>query len=581
MRIGTWPVALAPIVLMVTIPFLLPHHREPIPTFFQEWWAIVIGLFAATTLAFEPYRSAWSLPRIALLPLAIASLILLQLALGQNAKADAALVALLYLGWVVLLMSMTRSLCQVHGESAFGRALALGLVVAGLASSAIVALQFAGSVSATGLISAPIGNRLFGNLNQPNHLALLLWLSAAAAMYLHARGNLGAIAASAVVVTLALASILSGSRAVIAYAAALMLLAFWQHRRRGDATSLLPLALVAVGTVLFGQLLIDLVAVPASTETLAKREWGKDNDGVRTGLWWLAWRMGIDEPILGIGWGQFSPHVFAHLAEYRALAEPTRLLVPAEHAHNLFAQLFAELGAAAPIAVLGFGLAWIWTAARRTGSAESHFALSLVALLLLHAQVEYTLWYAFFLGVAALAMSMVDPCRLPVGIPGRPATAAILVVSLATAVLLRSDYARLETAMRWPAADHHSVARPWTEVRAELLDLRRRSRFGSYVDLVFVGIMPFDRDRLADKLALCNAAIAFSPTHYAVFKCSGLLALDKQPLAALDRLERAMWAYPERVAEFVVQGSALGIEFPELLPLVDTARKFAVERKLM
>jgi O-antigen ligase len=580
MRFRMPSLALVPVVLLASVPFLLPHHRDPIPTFFQEWWAIVFGLLAASALLVERYRAAWSLPRVALLPITIGALILLQLAFGIGGKRDGALIGLLYLGWAALLMSAIRSQCQILGEAAVGRALAIGLVIAGLVSSGIVAVQFVGSVKASGFISAPVGNRLFANLNQPNHLALLLWLAIAALAHLRSRRDVGAGTAAVGVAILALASILTGSRAVAAYAAAVVVLAVWQHRRRGELASALPLAIIALAFTIAGQSIIELIAAAPTSQTLAQREWGKDSHGIRAGLWWMAWKTGVDAPLLGIGWGRFSPHTFGQLAEYRAIA-PHLPLVPAEHAHNIFMQLFAELGAAAPILVVGFGLAWMRAVARRTPSAQQHLVLSVVCLLVLHAQVEYTLWYAHFLGVAAVALALADPTRLKAPVPGRLAVIAILAASFATAGLLRSDYVRLEETMRWPATEDGTPPRPWQDVSAELLELKHRSRFGAYVDLVLVGVMPLERDHLAHKLALCRSAIAFSPTDYAVFKCAGLLALDGQRAEALDLLERAMLAYPEKVAEFVRDGAIFAKTHAELAPLVDSARRFAAERRLL
>ena len=241
----------------------------------------------------------------------------------------------------------------------------------------------------------------------------------------------------------------------------------------------------------------------------------------------------------------------------------------------------AEIGLTGPLLVAGFGALWLIGIARRRFSAEAFLALALVLLLVLHGQIEYTLWYAFFLGVAALAMALADPMELAFRAPRRAVVLLVLLASLATAGLLRNDYSRLETAMQWPLGEYRERPRTWKEVSTELVGLRQRSRFGGYVDLVLVGAMSLDRVMLRDKLALCDAAIAFSPTDYAVFKCAGLLALAGSENAAQDRLERAMLAYPEQVEEFIRLGEALGETYPELRPLVNTARSHALARGLI
>ena len=573
--------ALAALVLMACVPFLMPHHRLPIPTFFQEWWTMVLGLGAMSFLLVERYRVAFALPRVALLPLALAGAVLLQGALMPAVRADATLLAALYLIWAAALMGLVRSLVRVHGETVLSTALAAGLVAGALGSAMVVALQWSDSLRGTGLVSSPIGNRLFGNLNQPNHLSLQLWLGIAALLYLVARHRIATAPAVVATGLLALASLLSGSRAVVVYAAVLPLVAFAQHRTRESDRSTLGLALFALGTIAVGHLVLTLLAEPAGPTTLAQREWGKDGHAVRAGLWWMASQMGLENPLTGIGWGRFSPESFLQLVDYRAGAPDALVLSPGEHAHNLFLQLFAEIGVAGPLLVAGFGALWLIGALRRRFSAEVFLATALIGLLVLHAQIEYTLWYAYFLGVAALALALVDPVELALRSPRRSIVFVVLLASLSTAGLLRSDYAKLELTMQWPLGEFIERPRPWREISTDLVKLRQRSRFGGYVDLVLVGAMHFDRDVLPEKLALCDAAVAFSPTDYAVFKCAGLLALAGREGAAQDRLERAMLAYPGQVEEFVRLGEARVGEYPELRPLIDAARAHALARGLI
>jgi hypothetical protein len=566
--------ALTALALMVCIPFLMPHHRLPIPTFFQEWWAIIFGLGAASVLLVERYREAFALPRIALLPLALAGVVLLQGALMPAVRGDMTLIAALVLLWASLLAGLARTLAIVHGERAVATALAAGIAVGALGSALVVALQWGESLRGTGLISSPIGNRLFGNLNQPNHLSLQLWLGIAALLYLFSGRRIA-------IGLLVFASLLSGSRAVVIYAALLPSVSLLQHRRGESGRSTLGLAVFALVTTAIGYLLLDALAEPVGATTLAHRTWGKDGHALRAGLWWMAGQMGLQNSISGVGWGRFSAESFTGLVRFGADAPKALILVPGEHAHNIFMQLFAELGATGPLLVIGFGGLWLTGTLRRRISSENFLALALVLLLLLHAQIEYTLWYAFFLGIAACALALGESSLITFRLPRPMSILLVLFASLGTAGLLRSDYTRLETTLQWPLGENLEKPRPWKEVSADLVSLRQRSRFGGYVDLVLVGAMRFDREVLPEKLALCDAAMSFSPTDYAVFKCAGLLALAGRDGEAQDRLERAMLAYPGQVEEFIRVGEAQVAEYPELRPLLDAARAHALSRGLI
>ena len=101
---------LAALGLMLSLPFLNPHHFNPIPTFYQEWTAAACALLAATLLLRAKIFEQLEIPGIALLPLGIATLILIQFAAGRVTFPTQALIFLLYLLWATLLLILGRAL---------------------------------------------------------------------------------------------------------------------------------------------------------------------------------------------------------------------------------------------------------------------------------------------------------------------------------------------------------------------------------------------------------------------------------------------------------------------------------------
>src|SRR5690242_9232949 len=67
--------------LMLTLPFLAPFKAPPIPSFHPEAIAAAFGLLALSVLPW--FATRVELPRIALLPLAMTVLIVVQLAAGK------------------------------------------------------------------------------------------------------------------------------------------------------------------------------------------------------------------------------------------------------------------------------------------------------------------------------------------------------------------------------------------------------------------------------------------------------------------------------------------------------------------
>jgi hypothetical protein len=297
------------------------------------------------------------------------------------------------------------------------------------------------------------------------------------------------------------------------------------------------------------------------------------SDGIRGGLWWMASRMGIENPGLGIGWGHFSSATYNRIEDFRNLAPASLQLVPGEHAHNFALNLFAELGVFAPLLLLVLLVLWLRRVGRHEITPPAAFALAVLLLLAIHAQLEYTLWYAYFLGIAALALTLADPGQVTLPPLHRSLLGLVLVAAVATLLLLRHDYHRLEQAMSGSTSGEDATSASRQAVIGQLVDLRRRSQFGRYVDLAMVGAMPLNREALGDKLVLCDHAIAFSPADYAVFKCAALQALDGQADLAMRQWQRALASYPHRAGEVSAELSARLGDFPELAPLLNLTRQ--------
>jgi len=567
------PLALLPVLLLACLPFLQSRHRNPIPSFHSEWWAALLGLVAALCLILPRYRNQLALPKIALLPALLALLILIQLNVLPKAHSEASLLAVLYLLWAMLLMVTACTMVRAHGRDALADTLALGIALGALASTGIVAMQASDVMTGTRWVSQPYAGRLFANLNQPNHLALQLWLGVASLLHLHARQRLSTPTMLVAIVLLTGASLASGSRAIWLYAATLVMLGLFVRWRNPGQRRLLYGAFLALLLTITGKLALPLLTEVAGTGQEKSSAWVREgSDNIRAGLWWIAARMGWENIWLGVGWGSFSSASFARIDTYLLTAPPSLNLVAGEHAHSIVLNLWAELGALGPLLLIVTGAGWLWRSLRQPMADAEALGIMLVLLLFVHAQIEYTLWYAYFLGIAAVALAIADPEKRPLP-PIRPLlTGAILVASLGVLMLLQHDYRRLENAMYWRSADP-AAEQNWSSVIADLVDLRQHSQFGGYVDLTLIGAMPINLQALKEKLQVCETGMAFSPPDYVVFKCAALLALDGQKDAALSLFRRALAAYPAKSAETVGWLTPLSEQYPALRPLIDAANK--------
>jgi O-antigen ligase len=207
----------------------------------------------------------------------------------------------------------------------------VGAFVAGATLNALYGLLFAPSDPAT-------ASRLSSSITNPNELAsilvaaLALSFGLAAALKDQPLARAGALAAGA----LCTAGIfLTGSRGglvslAVALAAFLVIGARWRGR----------LLIVILAVALAGVGYFNYVASP---ETRAHVSTVGSGTG-RLDLWTVAWRMVEEEPIHGVGAGNFQVSSVHYLLQPGALERSDYIVGAPKVAHNTYLELWAELG---------------------------------------------------------------------------------------------------------------------------------------------------------------------------------------------------------------------------------------------
>ncbi len=400
-------VALCCIGLMLSIPFLDWRHTLPIPSFYAQWDAFSLS-FGALLLLLLP--SSWrdqKLPRVMLLPAALVMIILLQLLLGLITYPDQALTYSLYLIWAMMMMLLGRRLVEALSLPYVVTMLAC-FVLAGGELSALTALiqyydwhsLFDDVVFRTGL---PIR---YGNIAQLNHFASYTALALASLGLLHARRSLTWWQTLLLALPLLFVLTLSASRSSWLYLGAFASMTFiWRshdqslHRLMKYALLLLPAFLLMHGVV-------HLPMFEVSVPVLTPLEKMSDVSGYmhRLYLWREAWLVFTGQPWLGIGFGGLAWQHFV-LAPELGLGVTNQL---GNHAHNLLMQLAAETGLAGLLILLTALTLWLKAQHSQSLTLYRSWCFMLLLILAIHSMLEYPLWYAFFLGIAALLLGMLD-----------------------------------------------------------------------------------------------------------------------------------------------------------------------------
>ena len=284
---------------------------------------------------------------------------------------------------------------------------AFGMLAVGLCSAAISVIQvyfpnIPKLADGAFIAESGIPGRAVGNLRQPNHLASLLVWSAIALVPLvewrRIAGWLGAVLG----VMIMGAVVLSGSRTGL-YGGTVVLVAWGlldTRLSKGTRIALVLSILFPLGIHGWQWASEHTSFVPHAAVGTATR--AADGDSSHFAIWRNAIEMIRQQPLLGVGWGEFN---FA----WTLTPFPHRPTAFFDHTHDLPLQLLVELGIPLGLLVLGlllwslvqgFGRAWSTQGAAGHGARA---AWVMVVMIGVHSLDEYPLWYAYFLLPAAWA----------------------------------------------------------------------------------------------------------------------------------------------------------------------------------
>lgn len=414
--------------LLLALAFLLPPQGLPWPAVFKDaamGLALLLLAWRWAPNAWVPAQRLWWL--FALLPLAHCVLT------GRGAFGEAWM-ATVYLGGFALAVGVGSRADFRAGAAP--KALAKGVLSAAWISVALALLQ----VLSWPLLpegwqaAASMGGRAGANLGQPNLLATLLLLALLVVIGCWRLRSWSTRRAAWAAAPLLLGLALTQSRTGLLG----LLLLVIALSRSGTARAVpLGLSLPVVALVALAMLKLPGLWAWLHPDEVAMRALQEVHSlDARWGHWQGAWRAFLETPWRGHGWGETAT-ALAQLGE-RLPATGERI----EQAHNLVLDLLLWQGAPLTLLMLA-ALGWTWWrhAARPLGPVAGLAALGL-ALLFLHALVEYPLHYGLFLWPAGLLLGLT---RAPVAAGSIPATG--IVWALAAALSL-ADAMRLAPAIR-------------------------------------------------------------------------------------------------------------------------------------
>jgi len=548
--------SLALVGLMWLYSFLNYNHAYPITTFYQEWGTALLGLCAMLPLLGAEYWRRAEVPRILLLPVGLMLLGVLQYALGWLPYLEQwrkvgyfgqMLLYALYLMWAAMLIMLGARLREVLGLRKLALTLAVFLLLgAELNAFAGLHQHYHWHTLLEYRITLKVSSAVFGNIAQPNHFADYLTLGLASLGLLYAAGWLRAWQAVLLALPILYVLPLSGSRGPWFYLLWMVAMSFlWQRRDRTQRPLLYfsVLALLGFGAMHWVVQLPWLATDTGTTVTGLQRSLAEDvgTGSIRLYLWKEAALIFADNPLLGAGFGGYAWQHYVLLP----VLQNHHIVGHYNNAHNLVMQLAAEGGLAGLLIFFGTVITWLQRARRDERTCYHWWGYVLLGVLGIHSMEEYPLWYAYFLGIAAILLGMLDTgrYRLGMGMAGRAFVLFALLLGVVALYQLYQGYGTYErlNRMRFQAEKGESY---YSQLNEGIQKMQGIPLFQPYADLLLSPMLGVDAENEQEKLKLNTEAVHFIPTQYLAYRQSFLLAAGGDLAGAQTEIVRAIWSYP-------------------------------------
>jgi hypothetical protein len=145
-----------------------------------------------------------------------------------------------------------------------------------------------------------------------------------------------------------------------------------------------------------------------------------------------------------------------------------------------------------------------------------------------YSMLEYPLWYAYFLGIAAAVMGAAE-CEAPKADDRRSGrlilSAAVLLGAFAFENVYR-DYRVMQSLQRGATSESASASGPGDGRVPGLLDLQRSSLFAPFIEFALARRMLLNREHLEDKIVLNRRAMRIQPSSDFAYRQAFLVAMS-------------------------------------------------------
>lgn len=538
------------LMLALTVPYGVVSHTYPIPTFYAEYVSYTLFLMMAIGTAWYASTTGsarlLASPRSGVIMLLFGAWIALQTVVVPTTLPRMNALGLGFVLLALLVMHAGYWSSRMLMAPAVVRAAAIALVVGALFAVFCQVVQtFGWEIHVRPFVVAyrvAIERRPFGNMAQANHLATYIAFGMTAAVYLVSTRRLPWIVWLVVTALFAIGQALTVSRTPWLQTGVIVLGALWlgvsrQPEQNGDAiptrrtesgakmpwwrvliapVGVLAMFIVANIFVRWANVAWDLKLATSAAERF--HEVGQISP--RLALWKYGWSMFKENPLFGVGWGEFPIHQYG-------LTEALGKIELANNSHDIVLDLLAKTGIVGVTIIFGGLAMWLIRVLRARHNPGMIFGVTILALLGVHALVEYPQQYMFFLLPAAFIVGLLEPAAarfVPVSVT-RIAYGVLIVLGLGALYPVLADYRRAEVLYYGDS--------PEKQYRAAPSDI-----FQPWGDYGLATLLSLNKTDLDAKIDMHRRAMDLLPGEVVLRRQAALLVLAGREDEALDTVKR-------------------------------------------
>jgi len=454
-------------------------------------------------------RLGWS----ALMWLFLLLLVLIQPLVNTIAYPDALIFTV---GAVVFVLLLSVTVYQVEDKASFTRILSCFILIGALLE---YLTQLAQLLQCTFLFHnlvypVPAGGRPICNIVQPNQAAFIYAMGIAAACYLQdikvtresaaqqmntlisrrwltlLFGLSVGILASGIAISASRTGMVLGIAAIVGY--------YLLHERplkQRLTTAVLFTVLGIVGYLLGSYLLSRYSPTLSAVKKIVTTTAGESLRGYQLEQALLIFK---DNPLFGIGWGNFSTSALVY-------AEQLPWISTTDHSHFIVSNIASELGIVGLLVFIPF-IYIIWKNIRLGLQPSSAFVLSILGVITLYSFSEYPLWYFYFLILFAVFLALADIKMSDVQINLKRILTALLVV-----ISLLSVYYYQAFMQYNKVADLTTLELPSEQKQSLITELNTPYGFTQYKEFLLYHSLSVSSEQLDEKIAIGDRVVSLFP----------------------------------------------------------------------